>query len=97
MERDGIPLHRCIWFERGGGGRICPLGNTTRRKATVTMGETKDSAAFVVFWRDDEEEMAFEAMLQERISNISKINVSKQFFSLSERLRDSPHFLWQVY
>ena len=63
---------RCIWFDRGGADRICPLGNSNRKKATVFMGETEDSAAFVVFWRN-EEKMSFEAMLQEQISNISKM------------------------
>ena len=61
---------RCIWFERGGTDRICPLGNSTRSKATVSIGETRDRKAFVVFWRDGED-MAFEAMLQVRASNIS--------------------------
>ena len=66
---------RCIWFERGGTDRICPLGNSTRSKATVSMGETRDREAFVVFWRDGED-MAFEAMLQVRTSNISVSNLT---------------------
>ena len=65
LDFNGGPFIRCIWFDRGGADRICPFGNSTRKKATVFMGEAEDSAAFVVLWRDVHG-MSFEAMLQER-------------------------------